>query len=55
MHRSEIIDRFTLDAQGSGLDPNRMKGEYPSMKKIIKNIVEYFALYGDLINSWNSL
>ncbi len=31
-----------------------MKGEFASMKKLMKNIVEYFALYGDLINNWNS-
>jgi len=29
--------------------------EKPSMKNIIKNLVEYFGKYGHLINEWKFL
>ena len=55
MHRSEIRDRFTLDAQGPGCGPQLYERRNCPMKKLMKNVVEYFAQYGDLINDWNKM
>jgi hypothetical protein len=39
---------------GSGPQLNRKENIY-LMKKLIKNIVAYFGMYGELMNSWNAV
>jgi hypothetical protein len=56
MHRSEISQTIYFRCPGAGPRASiETKGEYASMKKIFKNIVAYFALYGEQINSWNAI
>ena len=49
-------DRFTKYARrpGLGLRTPERRTEI-MMKKLIVNVVAYFAEYGDLINKWNSV
>ena len=47
MQRSEIIQTFYFRCPGAGLRASiEMKGDYPSMKKIFKNLAKHFAKYG---------
>ena len=35
--------------------PVEMKGDVALVKKIMKNIVAYFALYGQQVSGWNAI
>jgi len=54
VHRSEIRPSEICPEAGLRAS-NETKGDFLSMKKLIREMVEYFGKYGHLINEWNRL
>ena len=54
MHRSEIRPSEFCPEAGLRAS-NETKGDINPMKKLIRDVVEYFGKYGHLINEWNRL